>query len=102
MLSPILIAVIAFALIFEFINGFHDTANAIATSVYTHALKPGKAIILAAVMNFFGALISEQVAKTFTTGIVSVQLHEYVIVATLLGAIAWNLITWWLGLPSSS
>ena len=102
MLSPILFSVIVFALIFEFINGFHDTANSIATTVYTQALRPGVAIALASSMNFFGALVSEHVAKTFTSGIVSVHLEEYVIVATLLSAITWNLITWWFGLPSSS
>jgi len=102
MLSPILFAVVGFALVFEFINGFHDTANSIATVVYSRTLTPKRAIFLAASMNFLGALISEQVAKTFTTGIVSVHLEEYVIVAALIGAIIWDLITWWLGLPSSS
>ncbi|MDR3073070.1 MAG: inorganic phosphate transporter [Clostridiales Family XIII bacterium] len=90
------------AVIFEFINGFHDTANAIATSVYTRALTPEKAIILASVMNFFGALVSERVAMTITHGIVGVDLKEYVILAALLGAIIWNLFTWWRGIPSSS
>ena len=97
-----LAVILLVAFVFELINGFHDTANAIATSVYTRALTPRMAIALAAVMNFLGALISEHVAKTFTSGIVSVHLQEYVIVATLIGAILWNLITWWLGLPSSS
>jgi PiT family inorganic phosphate transporter len=90
------------AVIFEFINGFHDTANAIATSVYTRALTPGKAIMLAAVMNFLGALVSERVAMTITKGIVGVNVEEYVVLAALIGAILWNLFTWWRGIPSSS
>lgn len=102
MFTPILIAVIAAALIFEFINGFHDTANAIATSVYTRALTARQAILLAAVMNFIGALVSEKVAMTISKGLVGVPLEQYVILAALLGAIAWNLITWYFGIPSSS
>jgi PiT family inorganic phosphate transporter len=98
----IIVLSILFALVFEFINGFHDTANAIATSVYTRALTVGRAIALAAGMNFLGALVSENVAKTITTGLVSVQLEEYVILAALIGAIAWNLFTWWRGIPYSS
>ncbi|MDR1271606.1 MAG: inorganic phosphate transporter [Clostridiales Family XIII bacterium] len=102
MLSTMIIIVIAAALVFEFINGFHDTANAIATSVYTRALTPTKAIILAASMNMLGALVSEKVAMTITHGLVTVQLEEYVVLAALLGAIIWNLVTWWKGIPSSS
>lgn len=102
MFSTIFILVIVFALIFEFINGFHDTANAIATSVYTRALTPKRAILLAAIMNFIGALASEKVAKTITSGIVGIQLEMYVILAALIGAIIWNLITWWKAIPSSS
>ena len=102
MLSPILITVIAAALIFEFINGFHDTANAIATSVYTRALTPGRAIALAASFNFVGALVSEKVAKTIASGLVGVPIEQYVILAALLAAIIWNLITWYFGIPSSS
>lgn len=102
MLSSVLICVILAALVFEFINGFHDTANAIATSVYTRALTAKNAIILAAVMNFFGALVSEKVAMTISTGLVDVALEQYVILAALIGAIIWNLITWYLGIPSSS
>lgn len=102
MLSTILILVIIIALIFEFINGFHDTANAIATSVYTRALSPRNAIILAAVMNFIGALASDKVAKTITHGLIGVTIEQYVILAALLGAIIWNLITWWKAIPSSS
>lgn len=102
MLSGILFTVIIVALIFEFINGFHDTANAIATSVYTRALTARNAIFLAAIMNFFGALASEKVAKTISKGLVDVELQQYVILAALLAAILWNLFTWWRGIPSSS
>ncbi|MDR2493212.1 MAG: inorganic phosphate transporter [Coriobacteriales bacterium] len=101
-MSIIIVCVVAFALIFEFINGFHDTANAIATSVYTRALSVGKAILLAAGMNFLGALVSENVAKTITSGLVAVSIEEHVVLAALLGAIVWNLITWWKAIPSSS
>lgn len=102
MLSVILYCVIGFALLFEFINGFHDTANAIATSVYTRALTARNAIILAAAMNFLGALVSDKVAMTIAHGIVDVELEQYVILAALIGAILWNLFTWWCGIPSSS
>jgi PiT family inorganic phosphate transporter len=102
MITPIILCVVAFALIFEFINGFHDTANAIATSVYTRALSVRNAIILAASMNFVGALVSDGVAKTISHGLVDVNLQEYVVLAALIGAIVWNLITWWIGIPSSS
>ena len=102
MLSGILICVILFALIFEFINGFHDTANAIATSVYTRAMTPKKAIALAAVMNLVGAMVSEKVALTISSGLVNVTLEQHVILGALIGAIIWNLFTWWKGIPSSS
>ncbi|HUM56723.1 MAG TPA: inorganic phosphate transporter, partial [Bacillota bacterium] len=85
MFSTVLIFVIIFAYIFEFINGFHDTANAIATSVYTKALTPKRAIILAACMNFVGALVSEKVAMTISQGIVNICLEMYVIMAALIG-----------------
>jgi len=98
----ILILVIIAALVFEFINGFHDTANSIATTVYTKALPVAGAIALAAIMNFLGAFMSEGVAKTISTGLVDVVLEDYVILAALLGAIVWNLFTWWKGIPSSS
>src|SRR3954454_24373638 len=102
----IVIAVVIVALFFDYTNGFHDAANAIATSVSTRALTPRIALILAAVMNFVGALLGQQVAKTvqsvLTIGGVS-ETHGLVIIfAGLLGAIIWNLITWYLGLPSSS
>jgi PiT family inorganic phosphate transporter len=101
-MSIILILVILCAIAFEFINGFHDTANSIATTVYTRALPVAGAIALAACMNFVGALVSEGVAKTISTGLVSVALDDYIILAALLGAIIWNLFTWWRGIPSSS
>jgi PiT family inorganic phosphate transporter len=101
-MSALIICVVVCAVAFEFINGFHDTANAIATSVYTRALSVAAAIALAAVMNFVGALVFEGVAKTISTGLVSTILEQYVILSALLGAIAWNLFTWWKGIPSSS
>ncbi|MCL2826614.1 MAG: inorganic phosphate transporter [Eggerthellaceae bacterium] len=94
--------VIAAAIAFEFINGFHDTANSIATTVYTKALPVAGAILLAACMNFLGAFVSEGVAQTISTGLVSISLDDYVILAALLAAITWNLFTWWRGIPSSS
>lgn len=99
------ILVVVFALCFDFINGFHDTANAIATSVSTRALTPGKAVLLAAIMNLVGALTFTGVAKTISKDIVdpfTLQNGSLVILAALLSAIAWNLITWDLGIPSSS
>lgn len=101
-MSTLLILIIIAALAFEFINGFHDTANSIATTVYTKALPVAGAIALASVMNFVGALVSEGVAQTISKGLVSVTLDDYVIFAALLGAIVWNLATWWIGIPSSS
>ena len=98
-----LVAVVAVALFFDFTNGFHDTANAIATSVSTRALSPRTAVLVASVLNFAGAFVSLKVAATVATGIVdasSVTLS--VILAGLVGAITWNLVTWLLGLPSSS
>src|SRR3954465_10345280 len=99
------ILIIFFSLAFDFINGFHDTANAIATSVSTKALKPRQAILLAAVMNFVGALTFTGVAKTVSKDIVDpFTLHNgsVVILAALLSAICWNLLTWYFGIPSSS
>jgi len=102
MLSISLIIVIVLALSFDFINGFHDTANAIATSVSTRVLTPTLAILMAAVFNFLGALSSEKVAKTISKGLIDGQLEQYVIISALLAAIIWNLITWYFGIPSSS
>jgi len=101
------VLVVIFALAFDFINGFHDTANAIATSVSTKALKPRTAILLAAGMNFLGAIIFTGVAKTITNGIVDPVTIEgtnglVVVIAALLGGIFWNLLTWYYGIPSSS
>ncbi|MFJ8257514.1 anion permease [Peribacillus asahii] len=99
------ILIVFFALAFDFINGFHDTANSIATSVSTKALKPRHAIILAATMNFVGAMTFTGVAKTITKDIVdpfTLSNGSYVILAALIAAITWNLITWYYGIPSSS
>lgn len=100
----LLYVVIFLALAFDYINGFHDTANAIATSVSTRALKPRVAIMMAAVLNFSGALLSTGVAKTIGGDIVvsPAMVNQEVISAALLGAIIWNLLTWWWGIPSSS
>lgn len=95
-------AVILLALVFDFINGFHDTANSIATSVSTRVLTPRIAIIMSAVLNFVGALVSVKVADTIANGIVHGTVEQYVIIAALTGAIIWNLITWYFGIPSSS
>ncbi|ALC80808.1 MULTISPECIES: inorganic phosphate transporter [Bacillus] len=99
------ILIVIFALAFDFINGFHDTANAIATSVSTKALKPRHAIILAAVMNFVGAMTFTGVAKTITSDIADpfkLENGSVVILAALIAAITWNLLTWYYGIPSSS
>lgn len=99
----VVFAVIATALIFEFINGFHDTANSIATVVSTKALTPRQAIFLAAVTNLLGAMWGTAVAKTIASGLVdSNVVTSWVIFSALAGAIVWNLITWKFGLPSSS
>jgi PiT family inorganic phosphate transporter len=98
-----LVAVVVVALFFDFTNGFHDTANAIATSVSTRALTPRVAVLLAAILNFAGAFVSIEVAATVATGIVDTDAVTLsVVLAGLVGAITWNLTTWFLGLPSSS
>ena len=98
-----LVLVVAAALVFDYINGFHDTANAIATCVSTRALSVRNAIIMAAVLNFAGAMISTKVAKTIGKGIVDGnEVTQMVVLAGVLAAIVWNLITWYFGLPSSS
>ncbi|HEU5010742.1 MAG TPA: inorganic phosphate transporter [Gaiellaceae bacterium] len=98
-----LVAVIVVALFFDFTNGFHDTANAIATSVSTRALSPRMAVLLASILNFAGAFVSLKVAATIAKGIVDPDAVTLsVILAGLVGAITWNLVTWFLGLPSSS
>ena len=99
----ILIIVVATALIFDFTNGFHDTANAVATAISTRALRPRVAVLLAAFLNFVGAFISLEVAATVAADVVNAEvITQNVIFAGLIGAIAWNLITWYFGLPSSS
>jgi inorganic phosphate transporter, PiT family len=98
-----LVAVVAVALFFDFTNGFHDTANSIATSVSTRALSPRVAVLTSAVLNFAGAFVSLKVAATVAKGIVDPEaITLKIILAGLVGAITWNLITWYLGLPSSS
>ncbi len=100
----LIIAVVVLALAFDYINGFHDTANAIATSVSTRALTPRVAVWMAAGLNFLGAMYSTGVAKTIGGDLVkSAQMvNEHIIIAAMIGAIIWNLLTWWLGIPSSS
>ncbi len=94
--------VIILAVVFDFINGFHDTANAIATVISTRVLTPIVAILMSAGLNFLGALAGTAVAKTIGSGIVGTNVSTEVIIAALLGAIIWNLITWYYGIPSSS
>ncbi len=95
--------VVAVALSFDFTNGFHDTANAVATSVSTKAMSPRMAVAVAALANLAGAFVTTAVAKTVGKGIIDTGLAtEKTVLAALLGAIAWNLLTWWFGLPSSS
>ncbi|MBO2945663.1 inorganic phosphate transporter [Paenibacillus sp. F411] len=97
--------VVFLALAFDFINGFHDTANAIATSVSTRALKPRTAILLAASMNFVGAMMFTGVAKTIGGKVADPATLDngiQIVIATLIAAIIWNLVTWWFGIPSSS
>ena len=102
-MNATLVAVVVVALFFDFTNGFHDTANAIATSVSTRALSPRTAVGVAAVLNFAGAFLSIKVAATIAKGIVDpATITLNVVLAGLVGAITWNLVTWYLGLPSSS
>ncbi len=99
----LIFVVILTALVFEFINGFHDTANSIATIVATRVLQPRQAVMMAAVMNLFGALWGTAVATTIASGLVDPQVaSQQVLICALAGAIIWNLITWYAGLPSSS
>jgi inorganic phosphate transporter, PiT family len=97
------VLVVVVALGFDFTNGFHDTANAIATSVGTRALSPRMAVLIASVANLAGAFVTTAVAKNVATGIIDANLATLeTLLAALFGAIAWNLLTWWFGLPSSS
>lgn len=99
----LLVLVIALTLIFDFINGFHDSANAIATVVSTRVLTPTKAVIYGAVLNFLGALMGTEVAATIGSGLVDVDfISMQTVLCTVLAAIIWNLITWYKGLPTSS
>jgi PiT family inorganic phosphate transporter len=103
--SLLLIVVLFLAVAFDYINGFHDTANAIATSVSTRALRPTHAILMSATANFVGALTGTAVAQTIASGIATTPAGhdgQVVVAAALVGAITWNLITWRLGIPSSS
>jgi PiT family inorganic phosphate transporter len=98
-----LVVVIALAVVFDYVNGFHDTANAIATSVATRALRPRHAILMATAFNFIGAFAGTAVAKTIGSGLVNEETTtQAIVMAALIGAIAWDLLTWWYGIPSSS
>jgi PiT family inorganic phosphate transporter len=106
-LTLIVVLVILLALFFDFTNGFHDTANAMATPIATGAMRPKVAVALAAVLNLIGAFLSTEVAKTISGGIIregegGVQITPVLIFAGLVGAIVWNMVTWLYGLPSSS
>jgi PiT family inorganic phosphate transporter len=99
----LLIAIVTLALVFDYTNGFHDTANAIATSVSTRALSPRVAVLMAAGLNLVGALVSTSVAKTVGEGLVNTDLVSMeVVMAALVGAVFWNFATWYFGIPSSS
>src|SRR5213075_2635239 len=99
----LLVVVVVVALAFDFTNGFHDTANYVATWVGTRALSPRRAVIVSACANLAGAFVTTAVAKTIGQGIIDTGLAtEQTVLAALLGAIVWNLVTWYFGLPSSS
>jgi PiT family inorganic phosphate transporter len=101
--NVLLVVVVIVALGFDFTNGFHDTANAVATSISTRALSPRLAVAVAALANLAGAFVTTAVAKTVGKGIIDTGLAtEKTVLAALIGAIVWNVLTWWLGLPSSS
>ncbi|AEI41388.1 inorganic phosphate transporter [Paenibacillus mucilaginosus] len=100
-----IIVIVALALLFDFINGFHDTANAIATSISTRALSPRVAVLGAAILNFVGAIFSSEVAKTVGGSVANPATIEngmHIVIAALISAIIWNLLTWYYGIPSSS
>jgi PiT family inorganic phosphate transporter len=99
----LLITIVILALVFDYTNGFHDTANAIATSVSTRALSPRTAVLMAAGLNLLGALVSTSVAKTVGEGLVDTELVSLsLVLAALVGAVVWNFVTWYFGIPSSS
>jgi len=99
----LLVTIVVIALVFDYTNGFHDTANAIATSVSTRALSPRAAITMAAVLNMLGAFIGKKVAETVGAGIVAAgDVTLVMVLAALVGAVGWNLLTWYFGIPSSS
>jgi PiT family inorganic phosphate transporter len=99
----LLVLIVVVGLVFDFINGFHDTANAIATSVATRVLTPVQAVAMAGVLNFVGALTGTAVASTVGKGIIAPeQATQHLVLTALIGAIIWDLITWWYGIPSSS
>src|ERR1700730_7178992 len=99
----LLLLILVLGLIFDFINGFHDTANAIATVVATRVLSPGRAVLMAGVLNFVGALSGTAVATTVGKGIIPPELStQALVISALLAAIVWNLVTWYFGVPSSS
>ena len=101
--TTLLVVVVVVGLAFDFTNGFHDTANYVATWVGTRALSPRAAVLVSAAANLAGAFVTTAVAKTVGKGIIDTGLAtEHTVLAALIGAIAWNLLTWWLGLPSSS
>ena len=103
MTGSLLVVVVGTALLFDFTNGFHDSANAIATSISTRALRPAVALGMAAVANVLGALISTEVAATLGKGIVEpAAVTQLVVLAALIGAVIWNFVTWYYGIPSSS
>src|SRR6476620_854484 len=99
----LLVVTIVVALAFDFTNGFHDTANAVATSISPRALSPRMAVLIASIANLVGAFVTTAVAKTVGSGVLETNLvTTQTVLAALFGAITWNLFTWWLGLPSSS
>src|ERR1041385_5847294 len=102
-MASLLITVVIAAVIFDYINGFHDAANAIATVVSTGVLPIRTAVLIAGALNFAGAMAGTAVAKTIASGFADPAIvTQTVVLAALIGAIAWNLVTWWYGIPSSS
>ncbi len=102
-LPILLIVIVVFGLAFDFTNGFHDTANAVATVISTRVLPPTFAIVMCAVLNFAGAFVSQKVAGTIAKGLIDAHAAtQEVILAAIIGAIAWNILTWYFGIPSSS